>query len=190
MQIMNIYQQNRMRQLAAKFFGSHPFISVTPELSQDPEFGELETLFRMKKDCLDYYLTKSTPIDPMRALVRADAADIYASWLNHDADPLYTKEWYEALKAIEGKWVYLETEYLYPTHVETVAIPNVSLNGLRLDTKYIEAIDLMNWTYEAIEKSIKDFYGREMPGHRVEMGEWDRMVGAALRLRRKLAHRQ
>jgi hypothetical protein len=124
----------------------------------------------------------------MRALIKDNAAEIYASWINRSFEG-YTEEWYNILRKIQGRWIYLETDYFALDHFNTGSIPYVSLNGIRLDAKYIEAIDLMDWTYMEVARTIKEFYQRESPGTMIDMSHWDRLIGAAQRIDPTLNHK-
>lgn len=59
------------------------------------------------------------------------------------------KGWANAVKAVEGMWVEIETDYLFEDQFNTVPIPHSS-NGVRL-----MAADVM-----AVEDDVRPFYKR------------------------------
>jgi len=49
-----------------------------------------------------------------------------------DCEMLHRLEFAKMLEAVEGQWLEVETEYLFSDQFNTVPIPGVSENGLRL----------------------------------------------------------
>jgi hypothetical protein len=54
---------------------------------------------------------------------------------------LHNPEWVKKLQAIEETWVEVETDHLFRDQFNTVPIPGVSENGLRLMVEDIDAIE-------------------------------------------------
>jgi len=53
----------------------------------------------------------------------------------------YSDEYGDMLKAIEGKWVEVDLEYLFTSQFNTVAIPGVSQSGMRIYDGDVQAIE-------------------------------------------------
>lgn len=95
----------------------------------------------------------------MRVLVHINAAEHYVKRCYRNAHPqsgmLHRPEWAEMLKKVEGQWLEVETEHLFSDQFNTVRIPGVSTNGMRLMIEDIAAVEgdvrqgviKCNWCY-------------------------------------------
>lgn len=81
----------------------------------------------------------------MRIKVQDNAAQNYITRCYSKANPrcgmLHNPKWVETLKQVEGQWLEVETEHLFGDQFNTVPIPGVSDNGLRLMVQDISEIE-------------------------------------------------
>lgn len=81
----------------------------------------------------------------MRIHVRTGAAMAYVHRCYRHAHPqcgmLHKPEWVETLKKIENTWVEVETDHLFSDQFNTVPIPGVSEQGLRLMIEDVTEIE-------------------------------------------------
>lgn len=81
----------------------------------------------------------------MRVKVYQNAAANYHARCYRHAHPacgmLHRPEWEKMLRAVEGRWLEVETEHLFRDQFNTVPIPGVSDNGMRLMIEDVEAIE-------------------------------------------------
>lgn len=76
----------------------------------------------------------------MKIKVRKDAARIYARQYQEAYVPPNFREWMDKLRAIQGKTLEVETEYLFKDQYNTAPVPGVSERGLRLAEEYVEEV--------------------------------------------------
>ena len=55
-------------------------------------------------------------------------------------DPQYNREWYLLLKKIEGKIIEVDTQYLFKDQFNTIPIPEISKDGLRIMENLVEKV--------------------------------------------------
>jgi hypothetical protein len=76
--------------------------------------------------------------------VQDNAAQNYITRCYKGAHPscgmAHSPEWADTLKQVEGQWLEVETEHLFENQFNTVPIPGVSDNGLRLFVEDISEI--------------------------------------------------
>ena len=73
----------------------------------------------------------------MKIIIKKNAASLYASSAN---DHIYNSEWLSKLKAIEGKIIEVETKHLFKDQYNTVTIPGVSEQGMRIMDQSVEEV--------------------------------------------------
>lgn len=95
----------------------------------------------------------------MKVKVYHNAAENYHRRCYKGAHPqcgmLHRPEWEAMLKKIEGQWIEVETEHLFRDQFNTVPIPGVSEQGMRLMIEDVEEIEgdvrqgvvKCNWCY-------------------------------------------
>ena len=74
----------------------------------------------------------------MRILIKENAAEIYHGTDMGNGE--HSHNYYRMLKAIQGTYVEVETEYLFRDQFNTVPIPGVSELGMRIMWKYVDEI--------------------------------------------------
>ena len=91
----------------------------------------------------------------MKILIKDNAKSFYVSLSVHNHQNV-NWEWADKLGAIEGKWLNVETEFLFSNQFSTAPIPGVSSNGLRI----------MAYSVQAIEGDVRSYSMRcEWCGH-------------------------
>lgn len=95
----------------------------------------------------------------MKILMRDDAAKAYVQrcykGARADCGMLHRPEFADMLRAVQGQWIEVETDHLFRDQFNTVPIPGVSDNGLRVMVNDIQAIEddvrqgvvKCNWCY-------------------------------------------
>lgn len=76
----------------------------------------------------------------MQIVIRSDAAKVYASECGRHGGVNWNRNWYETLQKVEGMTLDVETNYLFSDQYNTVPIPGVSDNGLRIMDDVVEAV--------------------------------------------------
>ena len=81
----------------------------------------------------------------MRIKIRKGASLFYIQRCYRNAHPecgmLHRPEWADMLKKVEGKWLEVETEYLFKDQFNTAPIPGVSELGMRIMIEDVEEIE-------------------------------------------------
>ena len=67
---------------------------------------------------------------PMRIRIKSNAVSVYCREFRGAAIP--NLQWAEILRKIEGKWLEVETKYLFKDQFNTAPVPEVSESGLRI----------------------------------------------------------
>ena len=76
----------------------------------------------------------------MEIKIKGNAHEIYASRVNTGQHMFLNDKWYEKLKAIAGKTLVVETEYLFKDQFNTAPIEGVSESGLRIMAESVEEV--------------------------------------------------
>lgn len=78
----------------------------------------------------------------MKVKVREDAKMAYIGYMVHTCHSGYSNEWAATLEKVQGMTIEIETDHLFVDQFNTVPIPGVSDNGLRLMNRDVsEVID-------------------------------------------------
>lgn len=81
----------------------------------------------------------------MRIKLFSNAARNYVHRCYRHAHPscgmLHNPEWENMLKAVEGKWLDVETDWLFKNQFNTAPIPGVSELGMRVMAEDVEEIE-------------------------------------------------
>lgn len=81
----------------------------------------------------------------MRIKVKKTAASDYIrrtyKGMRADCGMLHRPEWVKMLEAVQGKWIEVETNYLFQDQFNTVPIPGVSELGMRIMMESVEEIE-------------------------------------------------
>lgn len=74
----------------------------------------------------------------MKIKIKDNAARVYTSRFRGAAVPDY--RWTQVLRAIQGMTIEVETEFLFKNQFNTVSIPGISENGLRIMEESVEYV--------------------------------------------------
>ena len=81
----------------------------------------------------------------MRVKIREDAAAAYVRRCYAHAHPqcgrLHSPEFADMLRAVQGQWLEVETDWLFRDQFNTVPIPGVTENGLRVMVSDIDEVE-------------------------------------------------
>ena len=81
----------------------------------------------------------------MRIKIHEGAAEHYIRRCYRYAHPqcgrLHRPEWAKMLRAVEGKWLEVETDHLFDDQFNTAPIPGVSQNGMRIMIESVSEIE-------------------------------------------------
>lgn len=76
----------------------------------------------------------------MKIKIKDNASALYISNINCGNELFYNDKWYKILKAIEGKEIEIETEYLFKDQFNTIPIKDISENGIRIMMRYVDYV--------------------------------------------------
>jgi len=76
----------------------------------------------------------------MKIKIKKNAHLIYRTRVNIPLGYNFNTKWYDTLQAIAGQEIEVETKYLFINQFNTIPIPNVSKNGLRIMIESVEYV--------------------------------------------------
>lgn len=76
----------------------------------------------------------------MKIKIKGNAHELYRAYVNTGQEPSYNDKWYEMLRAIAGRTLVVETDYLFVDQFNTASIPGVSENGMRIHSRYVDEV--------------------------------------------------